>query len=153
MRNITISAHSFAATRTSAASPMATNDSTQRNGSDGQGYVEWLEQRIKELPQGCVHAWLNNSIVGQIESRIRDDQSGYVNLFYLVPDVRGRGLGRELHDYAIEMFDTLNVDMVRLTVSVENERAMGFYRRLGWTDIGFRPGRNDARLFEFRMFD
>lgn len=119
------------------------------NGADGTGYIEWLSQRIQELPQGCVHAWRGDSIVGQIESRLRDDNSGYVNLFYLVPDARGEGLGRELNTYAVNMFSALNVDVIRLTVSKENESAIGFYRKLGWKDLGLRPGRDDGLLFEF----
>ena len=123
------------------------------NGPDGHGYIEWLESRINDLPEGCVHAWLNDVIVGQIESRVRDDHTGYVNLFYLIPSARGRGLGRELHAYAISLFSSLDIAVARLTVSVENERAMGYYRHLGWRDMGFRPGRNDSCLFEIAIED
>ena len=95
-----------------------------------------------------VHAWENDLIVGQIESRIRPDNTGYVNLFYIAPNARRRGLGRKLNDYVIAMFSSLDVDVARLTVSIGNERAIGFYRSLGWIDLGLRLGRTDSRLFE-----
>ena len=121
------------------------------NGSDGNGYIEWLDQRISELPKGCVHVWFNGTIVGQIESRIRDDNTGYINLFYLAPDFRGRGFGRAIHNYVIHLFASLDVTVVRLTASVENERALGYYRHLGWEDTGFRKGRSDSRCFQFTI--
>ena len=121
------------------------------NGSDGSGYIEWLKQRINDLPRGCVHGWLDGKIVGQIESRIRDDGTGYVNLFYLVAESRGRGHGRELHNYVIDMFASLDVELVRLSVSVDNGPALGYYQHLGWNDMGFRSGRSDTRLFEFAV--
>ena len=121
------------------------------NGADGAGYIEWLGKRISEFPKGCVHCWLDETIVGQIESRIRDNNSGYVNLFYITPDFRGHGYGRELHNYVIDLFASLGIEIVRLTVSIENERAQGYYRHLGWKDQGFRPGRTDARLYQFEI--
>ena len=63
------------------------------NGADGADYLTWLAKRIKEFPAGCVHAWLGDRIVGQIESRLREDGSGKVNLFYLVPDAAGARFG------------------------------------------------------------
>lgn len=60
----------------------------QQNGADGSGYISWLRDRLGEFPQGCVHAWDGDRIVGQLEFRKRADGTGYVNLFYLVPDVR-----------------------------------------------------------------
>ena len=124
---------------------------TSENGADGSEYVDWLVERIKEFPDGCVHCWFNGNIVGQIESRIRDDQTGYVNLFYIAPDFRGKGFGRVLHNYAIELFESLQIQVVRLTVSIENDNALGYYRHLGWVDLGFRPGRTDSRVFQFNI--
>ena len=123
----------------------------KENGTDGSGYIEWLGKRLAEFPQGCVHVWNQSVIIGQIESRLREDRSGYVNLFYLEPGSRGRGLGRELHEYAVDLFASLNVQIVRLTVSEENENAMRFYRCLGWKEVGPRPGRNDSRVFAYTV--
>lgn len=119
------------------------------SGKDGKDYIEWLQQRIIELPLGCVHVWEGTEVIGQIESRLRDDGSGYVNLFYLTPEHRGSGKGRQLHDYAMSVFAARGVRIIQLTVSVQNSRALGFYQKLGWKNIGLRPGREDSLLFEY----
>src|SRR4051812_1334309 len=62
------------------------------------GYLDRLRQRLAALPEGIVHAWRGNRIVGQIEARVASDAAGgYVNLFYLTAEERGRGAGDELH--------------------------------------------------------
>ena len=121
------------------------------NGKDGKDYIEWLQQRILELPLGCVHVWEGTEIIGQIESRLRNDGSGYVNLFYLTPEHRGFGKGRQLHDYTLNMFADMGVRVVRLTVSTQNSRALGFYQKLGWRNLGLRPGEEDSLLFEYAI--
>ena len=72
----------------------------EENGADGSGYLEWLRLRLAQFPEGHVHAWRGDEIVGQIEMMI-GSRAGYINLFYLRPDARGFGLGDELHDYAV----------------------------------------------------
>ena len=64
------------------------------NCMNGQHYLSWLKERIAEFPIGCVHANLKGTIVGQLESRIRSAELGYVNLFYLAPEFRGTSLRR-----------------------------------------------------------
>jgi GNAT superfamily N-acetyltransferase len=53
---------------------------------------------MQDLSGSCVHVLLAGEIVGQIEmGRFRLDPSiGYVNLFYLMPDFQGKGLGAQL---------------------------------------------------------
>ena len=111
----------------------------EENGADASGYVEWLEQRIARFPEGHVHAWDGDDIVGQIELIVGPD-SGYVNLFYLKPDVRGLGFGTALHDYTVEVLQRHGVRVAGLSVSPTNERALRYYRRHGWRDLGPRAG-------------
>lgn len=121
------------------------------NGVDGNGYIEWLRERINDFPQGCVHAWITQHIVGQIESCVRDNGTGYVNLFYLVPDARGRGWGTQLHDYISHIFASENVKNIRLSVAIQNEQAISFYRKIGWRELGLRPGCDDTLVFEYTI--
>lgn len=123
------------------------------SGEDGGRYLEWLRQRISDLPLGCVHAWENNRIVGQIESRLRDDGNGYVNLLYLRPGDRGFGRGQQLHAYVMNMFAAQKAGVVRLTVSAENQRALAFYQKLGWKNLGPKSEREDSLLFEYAISD
>lgn len=111
----------------------------EENGIDGSGYIEWLADRIARFPEGHVHAWRGDHIIGQLEL-IVGPSSGYVNLFYLRPEERGAGNGDALHDYAVQVFQRHQVRVAGLSVSPTNRRALSYYARHGWRDLGPRAG-------------
>ena len=74
-----------------------------------------------------------------------------MNLFYLVPEWRHRGVGRILHDHAVRVFSDRGMRAIRLSVSRTNERALAFYRRLGWRRLGPRPHKEAVDLMEFPL--
>lgn len=118
-------------------------------GATGVHYIERLRLRMARFRDGYVHAWLGDTIVGQIEMKILDEpRIGYVNLFYLVDRLRGAGFSSELHEHAMRFMLRHGVDAVRLSVSPSNARALAYYRKHGWRDLGLRPGRNDVHLME-----
>jgi ribosomal protein S18 acetylase RimI-like enzyme len=81
----------------------------------------------------CVHAIYQGQIVGQIELRPGDNpDEGYVNLFYLRPDVRDSGFGIELDQYVEEFFRKHKMNCAYLNVSPTNARALRFYEKCGW---------------------
>lgn len=104
----------------------------------GQAYLEWLRCRIERSPGGQVHVWAGDTIIGQIEARPhrRDGSAGFVNLYYLAPQWRGRGFGAALDAYTSGYFRSLGITRVTLHVSETNLRALRFYRRLGWHHHG-----------------
>lgn len=111
--------------------------------SDGKGaerYADWLRQRSTALPGCLVHVWQGEDIVGQIEmGRMASDATiGYVNLFYLVPEMRGRGVGALLEAYAWTFLSGLGCQALRLSASPTNTPAWTFYQRGGWQDLGPR---------------
>jgi ribosomal protein S18 acetylase RimI-like enzyme len=118
------------------------------NGATGNKYLDWLEQWISQFPQGFVHAWVGDQIVGQLEFRIRPEGIGYVNLFYLTPATRGAGFGDQLHDYVTSTFKAAMIPLVRLSVAPTNPRAMAYYKKHGWRDTGPRTDGPDVQLFE-----
>jgi ribosomal protein S18 acetylase RimI-like enzyme len=122
-------------------------------GSDNALYLAQLRHRLAELPEGNAHLWDGERIVGQAEMRlVEDDPSlGYVNLFYVVPDLRGRGLGRVLHRHAVRVFSRLGKRAIRLSVSAKNDAALAFYRRLGWRAVGSRPHREAMEVLELAL--
>ena len=119
----------------------------EENGADGHGYLEWLRARVLSFPDGHVHAWRGEDIVGQIEMVI-GPTSGYINLFYLRPDARGRGLGEALHAYAVALLQRQGVSVAGLSVSPTNERALRYYERHGWRDLGARAGAGHVHEME-----
>ncbi|MBW4538000.1 MAG: GNAT family N-acetyltransferase [Myxacorys chilensis ATA2-1-KO14] len=124
----------------------------QENGKDGKEYLDWLQKQIAELPEGCVHVLEDGHIVGQVEMRLREQpRLGYVNLFYLIPEARGGGIGDELNQYAIKVFKKLEVSKAQLSVSPSNHRAIAYYRKHGWVDLGPRPGHPEVHLMEITI--
>jgi ribosomal protein S18 acetylase RimI-like enzyme len=118
-------------------------------GPDDVHYIERLRLRTAKFPDGYVHAWLVNKIVGQMEMQILEEpRRGYVNLFYLIEKMRGMGVSGELQDYAMDFMRRHGVQVAQLSVSPTNPRALAFYRKHGWRDLGLRPGRDKVHLME-----
>lgn len=118
-------------------------------GPEGAYYLERLRQRTALFPEGYVHLWDEGRIVGQMEMQIREEpRIGYVSLFYLVEEMRGAGMSAELQQYAMNFFLQHRVSAARLSVSPTNARALAFYRKHGWRDLGPRPGREFVNLME-----
>ncbi len=121
-------------------------------GADGSLYLAKLRARIAQVPEGNTHVWHDGRIVGQTEMRLSDEPSaGYVNLFYLVPEWRRRGVGRLLHDHAVRVFADRGLRAIRLSVARTNEAAIAFYRRLGWRRIGTRPNKETMEILELPL--
>ena len=120
----------------------------QSNGEWSEGYAAWLRQRATNLPGCLVHLWAEDQIIGQIEmGRLASDHSiGYVNLFYLIPERRGQGLGRLLEAYAWTFLSGLGCQALRLSASPTHLPAWYFYQRGGWIDLGRREGHPDVHL-------
>ena len=92
-------------------------------------YLKWLSNRIKRSPLGQVHVWRGHEIIGQIEARPQrnDSERGCVNLYYLMPRWRGRGLGSALDQYVTSYFQSLGIKYLSLNVNQMNHRAYHFY--------------------------
>lgn len=126
--------------------------------SDGRGaesYAAWLRQKARELPGCLVHLWQQDKIVGQIEmGRLASDPAtGYVNLFYLVAQWRGRGWGSLLEAYAWAFLGGLGCSALRLSAAPSNKPAWHFYQRGGWQDRGAREDHPDVRLLHKECSD
>jgi ribosomal protein S18 acetylase RimI-like enzyme len=97
------------------------------------GYLNWLRTRVEEYPDGHVLAYLENQCVGQLELQVPYGASdGYVNLYHVREKHRGKGIGRLMHDYVERYCRSWEANRIELHVSPTNQRAMGFYRGLGY---------------------
>ncbi len=125
-----------------------TADEFQRLGGEA-AYISALRKQLDVFPKGCVHAWRAEEIVGQIEMNPRPDMGLiFLNLIYLIPSARGRGLGSELHAYAVRTCTDRGFTRMRLSVSPTNRQAMRFYAKHGWRDLGPRPDRAYVHAME-----
>lgn len=124
-------------------------------GDSVEEYLEWLAKRMIEAPGSCVHIWQRGGIIGQMEmGRFRMDPSiGYVNLFYLIPDCRGRGLGAQLDRYAVDFLRRAGHRAARLCVSPTNLPAVAFYRKHQWQDMGPRADHPEVNYMEKQLVD
>ncbi|WP_409477113.1 GNAT family N-acetyltransferase [Pseudobdellovibrio sp. HCB154] len=121
--------------------------------ADGKGadrYIEWLHSKLEKDPGLAVHCFLDGELIGQIELGYlkTDSTCGYVNLFYLIPSVRGKGLGAHLDIYAIDYFKAKNIKRVMLSVSPTNTSAIAFYKKRGWIELGPRPDHPEVHNME-----
>jgi ribosomal protein S18 acetylase RimI-like enzyme len=106
-------------------------------------HLAWLRSRVEEFPEGHVLALLDGRCVGQMELQVPYGLTrGYVNLFYVVPELRGQGYGKRMHEHAERYFRSWEADRAELHVSATNERAAAFYRSLG-----YRAVRREGRLW------
>jgi ribosomal protein S18 acetylase RimI-like enzyme len=57
-------------------------------------------------------------------------------LYYLIPEMRRQGKGKELHNYAKQFFEYNKVREYHLRVSPSNTTAIKFYRTIGMEEVG-----------------
>jgi ribosomal protein S18 acetylase RimI-like enzyme len=114
-------------------------DACRASYGDESGYggrakhLAWLRSRVEEFPDGHVLAFDGGRCVGQLELQVPYGlTTGYVNLYYVAEAFRGQGYGRRLHEYADRYFRSWEAQRIELHVSPLNQRALGFYRHLGY---------------------
>jgi probable phosphoglycerate mutase len=74
------------------------------------------------------------------EHRGASEGAGWVSLCYIVPEQRGRQFGIQLVGQPASYFRGRGRRTLRLTVAEENERATGFYRHIGFSEVGVTDG-------------
>ena len=119
-------------------------------GPQGELYLAQLARRIAQLPEGNAHLWSGDAIVAQTEMSLLEEEPGvgYVHLFYVAPEHRGRGLGRVLHRHAAAVFTARGMRLMRLSVGTHNASAIAFYRAAGWRRVGPRAHREPMDVME-----
>ncbi len=109
-------------------------------GRDGRKWIARLGEKLHEDERIAVNAWLRENIVGQVVLGASETQphAGHVNLYYLIPRCRGRGLAQQLDAYAGAVLRDRGYRMATLNVSPNNIPAVRFYLRRGWRQLGPR---------------
>lgn len=114
-----------------------------------EDYLDWLQKKMNEHPEGIVFVRNNGRPIGQIDLSIREYRGrliGYVHLFYLEEEWRDRGLGMQLFDYAMRFFHERDITEFHLRVAPGNERAVAFYKKYGMTEAGEELGGKVIRM-------
>jgi ribosomal protein S18 acetylase RimI-like enzyme len=126
--------------------------------NDGQGaqrFIERIGEKLSKDPQSCIHVWKDGVIVGQIHlGQFIDPLIGYIHFFYVAPSWRGTEVAQQMEQHATSYFRQRGFEAARLSVSATNLRAMRFYLRCDWKDLGPRedkPGvHNMEKIFRQR---
>lgn len=106
---------------------------------DEKEYLHWLDEKISTFPKGFILVEEDGKYIGQLELTVREYEGnniGYVNLYYLIPEMRGKGRGKELHSYALQFFGDSKISEYHLRVSPSNAAAIKFYRKMGMEEVG-----------------
>ncbi len=101
-------------------------------------------------PDCAFHIWQDEQIVGQIECDVARFKpgSGYVNFYYLIPELRHQGLGHQLVNFTDTLFRKAGMHCVQLTTSPANASARVFYKKHGYQELGPRPDKPHLILLE-----
>lgn len=66
----------------------------------------------------------------------------HMEALFIDPDLRGTGIGRRLLQHALDLHPQLTTD-----VNAQNAQAVGFYRRMGFTETGLSPVDSQGRPY------
>lgn len=105
---------------------------------DTVAYIQRMEARVSNFPDGQLLIEDGGKPIGQVGFDIQEyngEDIGYVNLLYLIPEYRGKGIGKELIHYVENFFIKSKVSEYHLRVSSRNERAISLYSKIGMIKI------------------
>lgn len=89
-----------------------------------------FEMYLAHDPDGCFVARSGDECVGMVTST-RYAESGWVGNLIVVPEHRGRGIGRRLMRHALQHLEEVGIDTVRLD---GDPPGIALYRSLGFVD-------------------
>ena len=122
------------------------------DGFSAEGFYQELMSVLRYHPEAAAYAMLGGRVAGFIQlspTRKREQGIGYINLVYLGPDFRGKGIGAQLIGYAVSTYRAQGRHALQLGVAEGNLRAQRFYAKLGFRQVGTTPGLNrDLRLLQ-----
>lgn len=120
---------------------------------DEDAYVKRIGERVARFPDGLVLIEEDGKMIGQIELQIttyEEQEIGYVNLFYLIPEYRSKGLGQYLIEYAEQFFRKYGVSEYHLRVEPTNKRAIRFYEKYGMTKLKEEQSKSQYLMWRMR---
>lgn len=102
----------------------------------------WSERAIAGELNNSLARWLvaveSDQVVGYIGSQAVMGEADVMNLAVL-PEFRGKGIGRKLVETLIAELSAVNVSSLTLEVRASNETALRLYTKLGFKQVGRRP--------------
>ncbi len=106
--------------------------------SDIKNYFKWLHKRDKE---GFFVAEVDGKVVGFAagDSKWVNSEGERVleiHEIFVIPEMRGKGVGTKLMERLLEYGKKRGLKLAELWVGEKNQRAIDFYRKLGFKEAG-----------------
>lgn len=121
--------------------------------------IPWTEEMfLLELEAPYSHSWIwlqDETVLGYVVGWLEFETFHIANLA-VAPEVRGRGVGRQLMEYALDWALWHDVERSLLEVRASNHPARILYASLGYEPIAVRKGYyeapcEDALILEKRL--
>ena len=100
-----------------------------------------LLPQLRDIYLPAVELWVAVDTDDRPQGFIGLNES-HVEMLFIEPDLRGKGIGRMLLDHVRSSHGTLGVD-----VNEQNPQAVGFYLHYGFVQTGRSPLDGDSRPF------
>ena len=110
---------------------------------DGEGFLSDALRHAGSSPWGVTCAMKGDQPAGIVQldpERYADLNAGYIPFCYVMPELRGKGLGVQLIGQAVSFFRPLGRDKLRLRCASYNAPAQHFYARHGFVKVGEEQG-------------
>jgi ribosomal protein S18 acetylase RimI-like enzyme len=102
--------------------------------------AEWLRRMVESPVFVAFRDGESVGIMGLLqEAPVKRRHRATIIMVYVRPDERGTGLAGQLLDMATKHARKLGVTQLELGVNADNEGAIGFYQRAGFTPFGRIP--------------
>lgn len=88
--------------------------------------INQIKAYVPQALSNVAHLIIAESESGEIAAFLGAEHNR-LEMLFLAPEERGRGLGRQLLQYGIE-----NYDIKEVTVNEQNPKAVGFYEHMGF---------------------
>jgi ribosomal protein S18 acetylase RimI-like enzyme len=83
--------------------------------------------------EGVIYGYFRNkNILAALALNVRDDKKGWVEFILVLPEAQGKGVSKELMDFAENYFNKKGIKILALDVVQKNERAVNFYKKIGY---------------------
>lgn len=113
------------------ASNRSTRDFEKFAGPWGEKYYSRLKKWMDGSKAFVVHLKVGDDLTGICEATV-SATVGKISSIFISPDRRGAGQAALLEQAAIQYFKVEHAEKAILNVETENQRAIAFYKKMGW---------------------
>ncbi|WP_299354160.1 GNAT family N-acetyltransferase [uncultured Shimia sp.] len=110
--------------------------------SFGQLVRQILEDFVTDHDSTCERGWMamrNGQRLGSIFCVKLDDKNAKLRLFFLVPEARGLGVGKQLLQACMGFARDKGYEKMQLWTHESHEAACALYRKFGWQLLASKP--------------